>query len=339
MKIIIDDKIPYIQGVFENFAEVLYVPGKATTAAMARDADALITRTRTQCNADLLCGSHVKMIATATIGYDHIDRDFCADNNIKWQNAPGCNADAVVQYVFAALGELLGNDLSGKVLGVVGVGNVGSRVANFAERLGMTVLRNDPPRVENEGPEGFVSLAEVQQKADIITFHTPLTRDGKYPTYHLCDQEFVAALAQKVLIINAARGEVTDSEALLDGKKNARLSHLVIDCWENEPRLNARLLEQADIATFHIAGYSMEGKANATTMAVQALNQFFQLGLDGWKVELPENPNAADAHLPLMEQVRRSYAIMDDDAALRAATDKFEQLRGAYNYRRQPVCL
>jgi len=339
MKFIIDNKIPFIHGVLEPYAEVVYAPGAATDAALVKDADAIISRTRTKCNADLLSGSTVKMIATATIGYDHIDRDYCERHHILWENAPGCNADAVVQYVFTALGRLLGQHLEGLTLGVVGVGNVGSRVANFAERLGMQVLRNDPPRAEVEGEEGFVSLQELQQKADIITFHTPLTHSGKYPTYHLCDADFLAGLSKKVCLINAARGEVCDSSALLTAKKNAQLSHLVIDCWENEPEINTELLAHTDIGSFHIAGYSMEGKANATTMAVQAISRFFDLGLDQWKVILPPNPHKDLAHLPPMEQLLQSYDIMVDDKALREHPEHFEQLRGNYNYRRQPLCI
>lgn len=339
MKIIIDNKIPFIEGVFEPLADVVYAPGADFDAAMAKDTDALITRTRTQCNAETLVGSKVKFIATATIGYDHIDTEFCAHNDIQWKNAPGCNADAVVQYVFAALGELLGDTLSGKTLGVVGVGNVGSRVASFAERLGMHVLRNDPPRQDAEGDEGFASLEEVMQQSDIITFHTPLTQEVKYPTYHLCDETFLSGLSKKAVIINASRGGVCSSVALLAAKKASQISHLVLDCWENEPAIDMNLFPFADIATFHIAGYSLEGKANATSMAIQAVSRFFDLGFDDYRVALPKNESQCGNEKTLLGEVVCSYPIMNDDKAFRAAPDQFENLRGSYQFRRQPDCL
>lgn len=337
MKIVIDDKIPYIKNVFEPFAEVVYVAGASMTADMVKDADALIVRTRTQCNAELLKGSKVKFIATATIGYDHIDRNYCSENNIVWKNAPGCNADAVVQYVFAAISQLVGDNYKDVTLGVVGVGNVGSRVANFAEKLGMNVLRNDPPRAEKEGANDFVSIEEIQKQADIITFHTPLICGGYYPTYHLLNDYFIKSLEKQPIIINAARGEVTESTTLLCAKAENKISGLVLDCWEGEPNLNLELLAKADIATPHIAGYSMEGKANATAMVVQAVSRFFCLELNDWKVDLSKNPNEKLVDLPLIEQVSNSYDIMADDAAMRQQPERFEALRGSYDYRRQPA--
>ncbi len=339
MKIIIDKKIPYIKGVFESNAKVVYALASKIDAAMVKDADVLIVRTRTKCDADLLQGSSVKFIATATIGYDHIDTDFCDENGIVWTNAPGCNADAVVQYVFAAIYQLLGEKCLDMTLGVVGVGNVGSRVANFAEKLGMKVLRNDPPRAEIEGADSFVSMEEIQKQADIITFHTPLTREGAYPTFHLLNDDFINSLEKQPIIINAARGEVTDSEALLNAIDNDAISNLVLDCWENEPNINEELMAEADIATPHIAGYSMEGKANATAMAVQSVSEFFDLDLNDWRVELPENRNVKFSNKPLLEQIEYSYDIAEDDFKLRNNPSYFEYLRGKYDYRRQPICL
>ncbi|MDX1284375.1 MAG: NAD(P)-dependent oxidoreductase, partial [Draconibacterium sp.] len=185
MKIIIDDKIPYIKGAFENLAEVVYLPGKETTPEVVKDADAIITRTRTICNQELLEGSKVKFIATATIGFDHIDTDYCKQAGIEWTNAPGCNAESVNQYIASALFSWSMRkriDLAGLTIGVVGVGNVGSRVAKTCEILGMKVLLNDPPRERAEGPEQFVSLETIQKEADIITLHVPLNLEGEDAT-------------------------------------------------------------------------------------------------------------------------------------------------------------
>lgn len=342
MKIVVDNRIPFIKGVFESCAEVIYAEGQCIDAAMVFDADAIITRTRTKCNAALLTDSKVRYIATATIGYDHIDMPFCKANAIEWTNAPGCNADAVVQYVFSALYHLSlkdNFDLSNKVLGVVGVGNVGRRVAAFAERLGMRVLRNDPPRADKEGADGFVSLADIQEQADIISFHTPLTKDCKYSTFHLFNDNFVNAVKRCPVIINACRGGVCSSQALIEAKQTNQISNMVIDCWEGEPDIDTELLSLVDIATFHIAGYSLEGKANATTAAVQAISRFFQLGLNEWEVKLPAKTFAFPQDISLLEEVSLSYPIMNDDHLLRTQTHKFEDLRGHYDFRREPDVL
>ncbi len=193
MKIIIDDKIPYIKGALEPYAEVIYMPGGKTTAEVVKDADALITRTRTKCNEKLLAGSSVKFIATATIGFDHIDTAYCQKANIIWTNAPGCNSSSVEQYIASALmvmAEKKGFNLSEKTIGVVGVGNVGKKVARIADIFGMKVLLNDPPRARAESPEGFVELDVILRESDIITLHVPLNYEGIDKTFHLADESF-----------------------------------------------------------------------------------------------------------------------------------------------------
>lgn len=339
MKIVIDNKLPFIKGVFEPLAQVVYASGDSIDADMVEDADAIITRTRTLCNKSLLHNSKVKYIATATIGYDHIDAAYCKTNNIAWNNAPGCNADAVVQYVFSALSHLAKREkfaLKDKVLGVVGVGNVGKRVAAFAVSLGMKVLLNDPPRAEKEGGESFVDLQTLQQKADIITFHTPLIKTGKHMTYHLCDAAFLSFITRKPIIINASRGEVCSGEALKDAIDSQLLCATVIDCWENEPTIDQELLTKVDIATFHIAGYSLEGKANATTSAVRQISRFFNLNLDNWSVGLPDKEFSFEKDIEPLKEVELSYPIMDDDALLRSNPKDFEIMRGEYKFRREP---
>lgn len=346
-KIIIDDKIPYIQGAFEDVAEVIYLPGSKTTPEIAHDADVIVTRTRTICNEKLLAGSSVKFIATATIGFDHIDTDYCDANGIKWTNAPGCNSKSVEQYIASTimvLAEKNGWNLSEKCIGVVGVGNVGSKVARVAEIFGMKVLLNDPPRERAEGVEEFVSLETVMNEADIITLHVPLNMKGEDATFHLGNESFLNALKCKPVLINSCRGEVIETNAVKLALKNGQLSAFVCDCWENEPDIDLELLELTEIATPHIAGYSKDGKATGTLMSVQAINEFFGLGLNNWwpsGVELPSQPVIEIDGAGLSEQeiiskaILHTYDIRTDDKTFRNNTELFEQLRGDYPVRRE----
>jgi len=347
MKIIIDNKIPYIKGALEPFAEVIYLPGNLTTRAVVKDADALVTRTRTLCNREILEGSKVKFIATATIGFDHIDTDYCKTAGIEWTNAPGCNAESVNQYIASALcsySRWKGFALRGKTIGVVGVGQVGSRVAKTCEILGMKVLLNDPPRERKEGSSGFVSLQEIQNQADIITFHVPLNMEGIDRTYHMASETFLQGLKKNALIINTCRGEVFESYAVYNAKRSGVLSGLIIDCWENEPDLDLNLLEVADYGTSHIAGYSKDGKANGTKTSVRAISRFFGLGIDAWEppgIEPPANPlikmdgDGKNEDLIMSAAILSTYAIENDDRALRDNPHLFEQIRGDYPVRRE----
>jgi len=347
MKIVIDDKIPYIHGAFEPFAEVVYLPGSKTTPEVVKDADALITRTRTKCNRELLEGSKVKFIATATIGYDHIDTEYCKQAGIEWTNAPGCNAESVNQYIASALfswSMRKRTDLTAKTIGIVGVGHVGSKVAQFCKTIGMTVLLNDPPRERMEGPENFVSLKKIQEEADIITFHVPLNMTGQDTTYHMADEPFLQNLKKKPLLINSCRGEIFDSEALYNAYEAGDISGFILDCWENEPDIDLDLLNISEFGTPHIAGYSKDGKANGTKMSVQAISRFFNLGIDNWEptnIEPPAKPiieidgNQRREYSVLAEAVLSTYDIENDDEALREAPHQFEQLRGDYPVRRE----
>ena len=347
MKIIIDDKIPYIQGAFESMAEVVYLPGSKTTPEVVKDADVLVTRTRTICNEQLLVDSSVKFIATATIGFDHIDTDYCATAGIEWTNAPGCNSRSVEQYIASTLMVLAEThqwQLKDLCIGVVGVGNVGAKVANLCELLGMKVLRNDPPRARAEGGAGFVTLEEIKQQADIITLHVPLIQKGEEATFHLGDAAFFAALPKKPVIINSCRGEVIKTEAVKAALKSGQLSGFVCDCWEDEPNIDLELLSLTTLATPHIAGYSKDGKAIGTQMSVRAISSFFGLGLDQW---VPKGIEEADAPLfeidglGLSEQtilskaILHSYDIRKDDLFFRQNTEHFEQQRGDYPTRRE----
>jgi len=347
MKIVIDNKIPYIRGAFEPFAEVVYLPGSNTTPEMVKDADAIVTRTRTKCNRDLLEGSKVKFIATATIGFDHIDTEYCKQAGVEWTNAPGCNAESVNQYIASALFSYSMKkrfDLKEKTIGIVGVGHVGSKVARLCETIGMKVLLNDPPRERVEGPGHFVSMETIQKEADIITFHVPLNLKGEDATFHMVDEKFIQNLKRKPILINSCRGEVFDSTAVKKALKTGAVSGFIADCWENEPDIDLELLELADYGTPHIAGYSKDGKANGTKMSVQAISRFFKLGIDNWEpenVELPEKTtieidgNQRREYSILAEAVLSTYDIETDDEALRENPQLFEKLRGDYPVRRE----
>ena len=323
MKIVCDDKIPFLRGVFEPYAEVVYLPGAAICAADVRDADALVVRTRTRCGRALLEGSTVRVIASATIGYDHIDTAWCEEHGIEWANAPGCNSGSVAQYVGSALGvlaERFGLDLSGLTLGIVGVGHVGSKVARLAERLGMRVLLNDPPRAAAEGPDGFVSLDELIAGADIITLHVPLDSSTRY----LFDAARIGSLRPDQILINTSRGEVVCGDALKAALKGGRLKAAVLDVWEDEPNIDPELAQLAEIATPHIAGYSTDGKAAGTTAAVRVVARSLGIAeLSDWSVRLP------------VAAGNDTYDVTRDSDALKSDLSSFEHLRESYPIRRE----
>lgn len=327
MKIIIENKIPFIRDLFEPYAEVVYLSPEAIVPEAVRDADALIVRTRTRCDEALLGGSRCRIVATATIGTDHIDLDWCRANGIAVANAPGCNAPAVAQYVYACAGTLLGQ-LAGRTIGVVGVGHIGTIIADWGEALGLRVLRCDPPRAEREGTAGFVPLAQIASEADIVTLHTPIERGGSHPTFHLADADFFNSLQRRPLFINAARGPVTDTRALIDAIRGGRVSHTAIDCWEGEPHINMELLGLTDIATPHIAGYSKEGKLRATQAAVSAVAK--ALGLP---VSDREGCPMTPASEITLADVVASYNPMTDTQVLKSDPAKFEALRNGYDLR------
>lgn len=336
MKVVIDNKIPYIREAMEALAdEVVYLPGKEITASVVRDADALITRTRTQCTRQLLEGSKVRFIGTATIGFDHIDTEYCREAGITWSNCPGCNAGAVEQYLHSVLLLLQQEkhvELKDACLGIVGVGHVGSHILSLAERLGMRILLNDPPRADR-GEEGFVSLETLARECDIITFHTPLERNGEYRTFHLADRDFFHSLRKKPYIINTSRGEVVETEAILEALDKGLIGGAVLDVWENEPHINLELLDKVFIGTPHIAGYSADGKANATRMVLEAFCRFFGKGMN-FHIAAPEQPHREYDSDERVRQLQM-YNPHDDCDMLRAHPELFEQLRGDYVLRKE----
>jgi len=349
MKIVSDNKIPFLKGILEPYAHIEYYPGNEITNDKLVDADALITRTRTKCNSDLLNGTNIKLITTATIGYDHIDVNYCGQNNIKWLNAPGCNSGSVMQYVTTALlliSKKENFNLSTKTIGIIGVGNVGSKVQKVAEALGMKVLLNDPPRRRAEGEEKFCSIDEILEKSDIITIHVPLNREGEDKTFHLADDSFFDRLKNKIIFLNTSRGEVVNTSSIKKAIRNNKVSNTVIDVWENEPEIDLELLEMVNIATPHIAGYSADGKANGTSVCVNAVNNIFELGLEtNWypdNIPLAESGNQLQIdgrnkgnQDVLFEIITSTYLIMNDDEKLRNSASTFEKQRGNYPIRRE----
>ena len=338
MKVIVDDKIPFIREAIGQIAEeVRYLPGKDFTPEAVRDADALVIRTRTRCDRQLLEGSRVRFIATATIGFDHIDTGYCRQAGIAWANAPGCNAPSVAQYLQSSLlllAQRHGLELPRLTMGIVGAGNVGSRVAEVARELGMRVLLNDLPRQEREGGAGFCPLQTLARECDILSFHVPLHREGPYKTFHLADRDFFRSLQRRPFLINTSRGEVVETGALLEALDEGRVADAVIDVWEHEPDISRELLRKVFIGTPHIAGYSADGKANATRMALDALCRFFRIRA-GYTILPPPPPCPHLTARSWEEACLQMYDPRADRDRLLAHPERFEQLRGDYPLRRE----
>ena len=312
MKIVCDRHIPFlVEAVHAEWPEVQICPmeSEQITAAALRDAEVLIVRTRTTVNQSLLAGTSVRLVCTATIGFDHIDTAYCEKSGIAWTACPGCNAQAVCDYIEEVLDESqITNNQSQITIGVVGVGHVGSLVAKMAERRGLRVLLNDPP--QNIG----ISLEEIAEQCDIVTFHTPLDAT----THHLCNEAFLSRCKSDALIINAARGGVVDEQALLRSGRP-----FVLDTWENEPNINTDVLAQARLASMHIAGYSLQGKLNASQMCLDAIAQRY--GLKPIRLQSP----IANHQSP----ITNNHWLADITATLKAHPEQFEQLRQTYPLR------
>lgn len=338
MKLVVDKTIPFIEGVFEPYCEVVYIEGRDISSEDVRDADALMIRTRTRCNADLLDGSKVKMIATASIGSDHVDHEYCDAHGIHHQSASGCNANAVMNYVFSALYGSAARksiNLEGKTLGIIGVGNTGSRVSSMARYLGFSVLQYDPPRQEAEGGEQFCSLDRLLEESDVVTMHVPLSDS----TRRMAGKEFFSKIKDGAIFINTARGEVVDEKALEEAIP--RLGAVIIDTWNNEPYVNLDLVSKVDIATPHIAGYSVQGKQNGAAYAVRAIARYFGFSdlYDFFpEIDIPEL-EAIKLNLKGKRQgeiasvLQYNYPVFTDDFMFRINPLGFENLRLNYSYR------
>lgn len=347
IRIVADHKIPFLQGALEPFAHVEYLPGREISNPHLKDADALLVRTRTRCDEKLLKGSSVKFIATATIGHDHIDADYCQQHGIRWINAPGCNAGSVQQYVASAIAYIIGfkkADFSELTLGIIGAGHIGSKVQSLAETLGIKCLLNDPPRQRMESKGEFTALDELLIKSDIVSLHVPLNLQGTDKTLHMADAGFFSKMKKEAWFINTARGEVHHTSSLLEALESRQLEGAILDVWEKEPFIDPQLLKAAAIATPHIAGYSLDGKANGTVRCVQAISRFFNLGIDNWRPEsipLPANPvlsfdcrNISPEEL-FSRLTLSTYDPREDSYRLKQSPLDFEVLREDYPVRRE----
>jgi erythronate-4-phosphate dehydrogenase len=351
IKIVADNRIPFLKGALDKVARVVYLPAKSITIEHLIDADALIVRTRTKCNENLLHGTSVRFIASATIGYDHIDTAYCEANGIRWTNAPGCNSASVKQYIASALAEIIrvdGKSFKNLTLGIIGVGNVGSKVEALAKTLGIKVLVNDPPLERNEGKKDFVSLDILLAESDIVTMHVPLNYHGMDKTFQMVNEKFFSTMKKATWFINTSRGEVIETQSLINVLKSGHLAGAVIDVWENEPEINTELLNLAHIATPHIAGYSADGKANGTAMSVQAISSFFDLGIDNWYPGFDPMPAKSLINLSCRSKSNEeifcelstiAYNIQEDTRKLKEFPSTFEMQRENYPIRREPEHL
>ena len=353
MKIVADENIPCVQQAFASLGEVSLLPGRSMQAEQVRAADILLVRSVTRVDASLLQGSSVRFVGSATIGFDHVDRDYLQQQDIGFATAPGSNATSAAEYVVSALMVLSGQqgfELAGKTVGIIGCGNVGSRVRDRLAALGMTCLVNDPPLQASAGHDEFVALDEVLQ-ADIVTLHVPLTTSAPHPTLHLLDASALDRLKPGAILINTSRGAVVDNRALDALLARRDDLSVVLDVWENEPSISASLLQQVDLATAHIAGYSYDGKLRGTEMIYRAACDYFAEPLQ-WRAadELQRAASidlrahdAGDVLAVTRAAVVACYDVRQDDARLREtlslpATERalaFDRLRKDYPLRRE----
>jgi erythronate-4-phosphate dehydrogenase len=361
LHILADENIPCVDAAFGTLGTVERCSGRSIGPAAVRDADVLLVRSVTPVGADLLDDSSVRFVGSATIGTDHVDRDYLAERGIAFAHAPGSNADSVADYVVAALLTLARRrrcSLEARTIGVVGCGNIGGRLARRLPALGATVLRNDPPLADAAEAAGrahdFVPLETILEEADVITTHVPLTTGGPYPTRHLIDEDVLARLQPGTWLLNAARGPVVDNRALLDALRAGQVDAAVLDVWEGEPVPDPDLVRAVDVATPHIAGYAYDGKVRGTAMLYDALCD--HLGRDPvWDPETvlrPDAPQALHGHPPdprlprtdwLSHLARQAYDLGADDARMRRILDHppeergdyFDHLRSTYPTRRE----
>ncbi|MBD3421170.1 MAG: DUF3410 domain-containing protein [Chitinivibrionales bacterium] len=336
MKVLADENIPFVKEAFADFGFVRTVPGREITRGLVENSGILLVRSITRVDQELLEASTVRFVATATIGTDHVDENYLRQNSIGFASAPGCNADSVAEYVLSALFHLAQKNnyaLQSMTLGIVGVGNVGSRVLKRAQALGISCLLCDPPKRRLSGSDIYLSLDDVLAQSDIVTVHVPLIMNGPEATYHMIDAGFIDKMKQGAVLINTSRGSVADEQSMRAGV--SKLGALVLDVWENEPAISLQTMKLADIATPHIAGYSFEGKMKGAGMIYQAACSYFFKDASWSSTQALEGEQrkvifAEDKHDPVSAAVMQAYPVMNDDTELRkiAQIDTFEQ--GAY---------
>lgn len=352
--IVADSNIPFIESIFGDMVNVRFVDNSSLNNKTVRDADILLVRSVTKVGKELLENSRIKFVGTVTSGYDHVDLDYLSSRGIKFFYAPGCNSNSVAEYVVAALLHLhrkYNIDLKQICLGVVGVGNVGSKVVQKARALGVKVLQNDPPLQRRTGDSNFVPLENLME-CDIITLHVPLTFEGPDATYHLFDENRISAMKSGSILINTSRGSVVDAKALVRALSSSHLRTAVLDVWENEPEINTDLLSMITIGTPHIAGYSFEGKINGVNMIYGAVCNYLNL-IPIWNpegklpppkiTEIKIDKSKGDDYLLIDSIVRKCYDIENDDKRFRILLNMnvedhkeyFNKLRKEYPVRRE----
>jgi erythronate-4-phosphate dehydrogenase len=359
LKIVADRNIPYADVAFGSMGQVTLLPAGELTAAAVRDADVVLVRSTVKVNEALLGASRAQFVATATIGTDHMDIPWLEAHHLAWAAAEGSNAGSVAQWFAAALltvAEKQHLRLAGMTIGIVGVGAIGCLVERIAHALGCAVLRCDPPRARTEGDAGYVSLDDLLASSDVVTFHVPLTTDGPDATHHLLDRTRLARVSPSAILVNSSRGPVIDTAAVAEARREGRLRALILDVFENEPNLAPEVVESTDLATPHIAGHSLDGKAAGTHAVYQAACAYFGLPAK-WapKRSLPPPPvrnlvldtRSMTDEATALSAIRRFYRIEDDDAALRRILRQpageraaaFQKYRASYPERRELVGL
>lgn len=349
MKIIADENMPYVKTLFSHLGDIQLVNGRKMTAKIVSDADILLVRSVSQVNSLLLGkNNRLKFVGSATIGTDHVDLDFLKQKNIHFSYAPGCNATAVGEYAFIALLELAERDkieLSSKTVGIIGAGNTGSALASCLNAFGVSTLFCDPFLAKKGDARQFESFDNILQKCDVISLHVPITKDGEYPTFHLFDEKILLQLRQNTWLVNCCRGDVIDNHALLTVKKKRPDLRLVLDVWHNEPNPLQALVNCADIATPHIAGYSLEGKVKGTFMLYQSLCHYLNLTSElSFANLLPAHyirqvtVNSDLNQQQLLSICQLVYNIKDDDRLFRQMVKNdggFDDMRRKHHYRRE----
>jgi erythronate-4-phosphate dehydrogenase len=354
MKIVADENIPFVRDCFSSLGDVQTFSGRQITPQTVANTGCLLVRSITTVNEKLLAESKVKFVATATIGFEHVDIDYLNKRSIGFASAPGSNSNSVADYLVASLLSVAKKHkitLSGKSIGVIGVGNVGSKVAKKCASLGMTVALNDPPLARQTGDQKYRPLNELFD-CDFITLHTPLTHEGRDQTFHLADEIFFKSLKPGCVFINTSRGGVHDTAALKNAIKSGKLGACLLDVWENEPNIDCELLKIVDISTPHIAGYSLDGKIAGLIMIYNAACKYFKAEPKHTIADFLPPPKVpqitidkidADEQSLLHEIVQQVYAINRDDFNTREIAlvepEKrarfFDDLRKNYPVRRE----
>jgi len=354
VKIIADANIPFAAECFSSFGEVEVVPGREIRPGVVADADILLVRSVTRVDSDLLAASKVRFVGTATIGVEHIDVEYLSRRNIGFASAPGSNANSVAEYVIAGLlnvGQKYNLDLQGKSIGVIGVGNIGSRVAKKCAAVGMEVYLKDPPLQQQSGDVKYLPIEELFD-CDFITLHTPLTFEGIDKTFHLADEKFFKSLKTGCVFLNTSRGGVADTVALKEAIRSGKLKATVLDVWEGEPNIDTELLRMVDLSTPHIAGYSFDGKIAGMIMIYNAACEHFGIEAANTVDDFLPAPQVPEIRIDysssrqqdiIQQAVQQVYTINRDDfntreiAMVQADTRGkfFDNLRKNYPVRRE----